>query len=65
MSKSVKKPKDKLTQEDIDREDDQLITTLIDRFSGGQPFSKNEGRLGTPPPMNKRGATIGPDETLL
>jgi hypothetical protein len=31
----VKKPKEKLTQEDIDREDDQLITTLIDKFSGG------------------------------
>jgi hypothetical protein len=38
ISKTVKKQKEKLTQDDIDKEDAELISTLIDRFSGGQPF---------------------------
>jgi hypothetical protein len=57
-----------LTQEDIDREDDQLITTLIDRFSGGQQTTfhhrNNEARLGTSPPMAKRGELMGLDEVI-
>ncbi len=33
ISKEVKMPKQRVTQEDIDREDDQLISTLIERLS--------------------------------
>ena len=53
-----------MTQEDIDKEDDQLITTLIDKFSGGAQTSfhnrnNNEVRLGTSPPVAKRGELMG------
>lgn len=54
-----------MTQEDIDKEDDQLITTLIDKFSGGAAQTSfnnrnnNEVRLGTSPPIAKRGELMG------
>jgi hypothetical protein len=66
----VKKPKEQMTQEDIDREDDQLITTLIDKFSGGAHTTfhnrnNNEVRLGTSPPIAKRGELMGLEEVVL
>ena len=33
ISKEVKKPKERITQEDLDREDDELISNLVQRLS--------------------------------
>jgi hypothetical protein len=42
----VKKQKERVTQEDIDKEDDELITSFVQRLS---PTAKNKGGTSQTP----------------
>ena len=40
ISKEVKPPKKRITREDIEREDDDMINTIIDKMTGLPGYSK-------------------------